>query len=56
MNTFKQCAVCGLNLPMSMMSPIKAKHNGKLILVGICNRCKERKIAEAKRRTDETTH
>jgi hypothetical protein len=46
---FKQCCICNLNLPISIMQPIQVKNNGKIIVVGICNRCKEIKEAEAKR-------
>jgi hypothetical protein len=38
---FNQCCICGLNLPISVMQPIKVKHQGKIIIVGICDRCKE---------------
>jgi hypothetical protein len=47
---FKQCAVCGLTLPISIMRPIQVRHNGKLIVVGICDRCREIKEKEAKGR------
>jgi hypothetical protein len=45
---FKQCCVCNLTLPLSVMQPIQIRHQGKLIVVGICNRCKEIKMKEAK--------
>ena len=52
---YKQCAVCGLVLPITVMQPINVKHQGKIITVGICNSCKKRKEEESKRRmTDET--
>jgi len=53
---FRQCCVCGLNLPISVMRLIQIRHQGKLIVVGICDRCKELKETEAKRRPNETTH
>jgi len=49
---FKQCAVCGLNLPINVMQPIQVRHQGKLIIVGICNRCKELKEKEARRQNE----
>jgi hypothetical protein len=48
MPTFKQCCVCGLTLPISVMRPIQVRHQGKLIVVGICDRCREIKEQEAK--------
>jgi len=45
---FKQCVVCGLSLPISVMRPIQVKHEGKIITVGICDRCREIKELEAK--------
>ena len=45
---YKQCAICGLNLPISVMQPIQVRHQGKIITVGICNRCREIKENEAK--------
>lgn len=45
---FKQCCVCGLNLPINIMRPIQVKHNGKVIVVGICDNCKTKKENEAK--------
>jgi len=45
---FKRCVVCGLNLPLNIMQPIQVKHQGKLIVVGICDNCRERKEKEAK--------
>jgi hypothetical protein len=53
---FKTCCVCGFSLPINIMTPIKVKHNGKIITVGICELCKAIKEAEAKRRPNETTH
>jgi hypothetical protein len=55
MPEFKRCAVCGLNLPLSVMRPIQIRHQGKLMVVGICDRCREIKEAEAKRRQNEPT-
>lgn len=48
---YKQCAVCGLILPIMVMQPINVKHQGKIITVGICNSCKQRKETEAKGET-----
>ena len=53
--TFKQCCVCGLSLPISVMQPIQIRHNGKIITVGICNRCKEIKEQEAKQGRNNDT-
>jgi C4-type Zn-finger protein len=50
---FKQCAVCNLSLPINIMQPIQIRHNGKIVVVGICNRCKVKKEEEAKRRQNE---
>jgi len=46
---YNTCCVCGLVLPSSIIQPIKVKHQGKIIIVGICNICKERKEADAKK-------
>jgi len=48
MPIFKICIVCKLSLPLSVMQPIQVKHNGKIAIVGICNRCKEIKQKEVK--------
>jgi len=45
---FKQCCVCGLVLPTSVMQSIQVRHQGKIITIPICNTCKERKEKEAK--------
>jgi hypothetical protein len=50
---FKQCCICGLSLPINIMQPIQVRQNGKIVIVGICNRCKELKETEAKGRTNE---
>jgi hypothetical protein len=50
---FKQCCICGLNLPINVMRPIQVKHQGKLVVIGICDRCREIKETEAKRRPNE---
>ena len=47
---FKQCAICGLSLPISVMRPIPVKHQDKIIVVGICDRCREIKEKEAEQR------
>lgn len=52
---FKQCACCGLSLPITIMRPIQVKHQGRLIVVGICDNCRIKKEAEAKRRQNETS-
>lgn len=51
---FKQCVCCGLSLPISVMQPIQVRHQGKLMVVGICNHCKELKETEAQRRPNES--
>jgi len=48
MSQYRQCCVCGLNLPVSIMQPIPVKHQGKVVMVAICNRCKDKKELEAK--------
>jgi len=48
MPIFKRCCVCGLSLPISVMRPINVRHNGKIIMVGICDVCREKKESEAK--------
>lgn len=48
MPIFKKCVVCKLELPLSVMQPIQVRHNGKILSVGICDRCKELKEEEAK--------
>jgi hypothetical protein len=53
---FKKCVCCGLELPLSVLTSIQVKHQGKIITIPICNTCREIKEAEAKRRTNETTH
>lgn len=53
MPQFKRCCVCGLELPMSVLTPIQIRHEGRIITVPICLRCKELKEAEAKRRPNE---
>jgi C4-type Zn-finger protein len=45
---FKKCAVCGLLLPITVMSPIQVRHQGRIITVVICNPCKQRKESESK--------
>jgi len=45
---FKRCCVCGLELPIRVMRPVQVRHQGRLIVVGICDRCREIKEAEAK--------
>ena len=45
---YKRCASCGLNLPISIMEPIKVNNNGRIMVVGICSVCKQKKINEAK--------
>ena len=53
MSIFKKCVSCGLELPLSVIQPIQIKHQGKIIIVPICNFCKTNKETEAKRRQDE---
>jgi hypothetical protein len=52
---FKKCVSCGLELPLSVLTPVQIRHQGKVIIVPLCNRCKELKEIEAKRRQNETT-
>jgi hypothetical protein len=49
MSIYKQCAVCNLNLPINIMRPIQVRYQGKIVTIGICDRCRERKEAEAKK-------
>jgi hypothetical protein len=51
---FKKCVCCGLELPLSILVPIQVRHNGQIVTVPICSRCKEIKEAEAKRRQNDT--
>ena len=44
---FKQCIICNLNLPISIMQPIQVNNNGRIIVVSICDNCKERKKQES---------
>jgi len=48
MPQFKKCAVCGLNLPVSVMRLIQIRHEGRIIVVGICDVCRIKKEQEAK--------
>jgi len=45
---FKKCVVCGLLIPINLMQAIQVKHQGRIITVGICNPCKQRKESESK--------
>lgn len=47
MPTFKVCFVCKLSLPVSVMRPIRVKHNGEIMVVGICEHCEKIKRQEA---------
>jgi len=51
-NNYKKCICCGLLLPISIMRPIPVKHQGKIIIVGICDNCRERKEKEAKQQKE----
>ena len=55
---FKVCAICGLSLPVSIMSPIRVNHQGRDLVVGICDNCKLKKEREAiqRRNNDKTTN
>jgi len=53
---FKQCCVCGLNLPLNVLTPIQVSHQGKIIVIPICDRCKQIKEAEVKKGHNEITH
>jgi len=46
---YRVCTCCGLALPLSVMSPIKVNCKGKLIVVGICDNCKKKKIEQSKK-------
>jgi len=48
MSSFKRCVSCGLILPISVLTPIQVRHEGKIIVVPLCNRCKELKEKQAK--------
>ena len=50
---FKKCCVCGLELPLSVLTPIKLKYQGKIIIVPICDNCKEHKQQEAREKKNE---
>jgi len=52
---FKKCVCCGLELPLSVVTPIQVRHQGKIIIVPICNVCKTNKESEAKRRDNDKT-
>jgi hypothetical protein len=47
---FKRCVSCGLELPLNILQPIQVRHQGKIITVPICDRCKTKKELEAKGR------
>ena len=53
---FKRCCVCGLELPISVMRPIQVRYQGRIITVGICDSCREKKEAEAKGKKDDTSN
>jgi len=55
MPIFKRCCVCNLELPISIMQPIRVRHQGRIIIVGICNRCKQIKEMEANKNNDKST-
>jgi hypothetical protein len=38
--SFRQCAKCGLSLPVSYLIPVIVNHNGKQMKVFLCERCK----------------
>ena len=46
---FKRCICCGLELPLSVLTPIRVNHQGKIVIVPICDRCKQIKEAEVKK-------
>jgi predicted nucleic acid-binding Zn ribbon protein len=46
---FKKCVACGLELPMSVLTQVHIRHQGRIVAVTVCSRCKEIKEAEAKR-------
>ena len=47
--TYKQCVVCGLTLPITVLTPVQVRHQGKIITVPVCERCKKIKEEEAKK-------
>jgi hypothetical protein len=50
---FKRCVCCGLELPLSVLTPIQVRTQGKIITVPICDTCKKIKEEETKRRNNE---
>lgn len=48
---FFTCMVCKLNLPINMLEMITVNHQGKILNVPICTRCKEIKQSQAKGET-----
>lgn len=50
---FKQCAICGLNVPIFMAKPIVINNKGELIRVTICSLCEVKKMKEAKERGEK---
>jgi hypothetical protein len=51
---FKKCACCGLELPLHYLLSVQINHQGRLMSVLICTKCKELKEAESKRRQNES--
>ena len=47
MSIFKKCVCCGLQLPLSVVTPIQVRHQGKILTVPICEICKKKKEEEA---------
>lgn len=45
---FKQCCICGLSLPIGILVPIQIRHQGKIVIVPICERCKKIKEDKSK--------
>jgi hypothetical protein len=50
---FAECPICHLNLPRNILVPIIVKHQGKIMTVLICERCKKNKEEESTRRKNE---
>ena len=53
---FKVCVVCNLSLPISVMQPIPVQQNGKTIIVGICDSCKEKRIKKSKEKYEKNSN
>jgi hypothetical protein len=52
---FRKCVCCQLELPLSVLTPVEVRHQGRKILTLICNVCKKLKQEEAIRRQNENS-